>query len=97
MKLRLQDILSNDFPKSFSFEQPIRGTEFISWLSGRMPEVDMTDKIPLALSAGLRTLHELGYIALETWRDSNRIMLYNVDGDPINDFSHITVKELIAK
>ena len=97
MKLRLQDILSNDFPKSFSFEQPIRGTEFISWLSGRMPEVDMTDKLPLALSAGLRTLHELGYIALETWRDSNRIMLYNVDGDPINDFSHITVKELIAK
>ena len=53
----------------------------------------MTGKLPLALSAGLRTLHELGLIKLETWRDSNRIFLYPVDGDPINDFSHITVTE----
>ena len=51
----------------------------------------------MALSAALRTLHELDMIKLETWMDSDKVMLYNVDGDPINNFSHITVKEVIAK
>ena len=50
---------------------------------------------PLALSAGLRTLHELGLIKLEMWSDSTPIMLYYVDGDPINGFTHISVKEAI--
>lgn len=62
-----------------------------------MPEVDMSGKLPLAFSAGLRTLHELGLIKLETWRDSNRVFLYSVDGDPINDFSHITVRKEVTK
>ena len=57
----------------------------------------MSGKLPLAFSAGLRTLHELGLIKLETWRDSNRVFLYSVDGDPINDFSHITVRKEVAK
>ena len=56
-------------------------------------EVDMTGKLPLALSAALRTLHELHIIELATWQDGEKIMLYFVDGDPINDFTHITVKE----
>ena len=54
-------------------------------------------RLPLALSAGLKTLHELGMIELKTWRDSDRVALYHVDGDPINDFSHITVKEAVTK
>lgn len=97
MMTRLTDILAMDFSKRFKFEEPILSYEFISWLSSRMPEVDMSHKLPLALSAGLRTLHELGFIKLETWRDSDRIMLFYVDGDPINDFSHITVTEAITK
>ena len=97
MKLRLQDILATELDKEFKYNEPIRATDFIAWLSNRMPEVDMTGKLPLALSAGLRTLHELGLIQLETWRDSNRVMLFAVDGDPINDFSHITVKEAVKE
>ena len=93
MKIRLEDILATSFADKYEYDVAIRATDFISWLSPRMPEVDMTGKLPLALSAGLRTLHELGLIKRETWRDSNRIFLYPVDGDPINDFSHITVTE----
>ena len=97
MKLRLEDILATDFSEKFQYGESIRANEFITWLSNKMPEVDMSGKLPLALSAGLRTLHELDFIKLETWRDSNRVMLYYVDGDPINDFSHITVREAIGK
>ena len=93
MKIRLEDILATTFASNFKYNEAIRAADFISWLSLRMPEVDMSGKLPLALSAGLRTLHELKKIKLETWRDSNRIFLYPVDGDPINDFSHITVTE----
>ena len=60
-----------------------------------MPEVEIGGSLPLALSAGLRTLHELGLITLETWSDSVPIMLYRVDGEPINSFTHISVKEAI--
>ncbi len=97
MKLRLEDILATAFSEKFKYNETVRAVDFITWLSSKMPEADMTGKLPLALSAGLRTLHELELIKLETWRDSNRVMLYYVDGDPINDFSHITVKEAIAK
>ena len=34
-------------------------------------------------------------IKLEMWSDSTPIMLYYVDGDPINGFTHISVKEAI--
>lgn len=97
MKIRLQDILAVNFPEKYSFNTAISAVDFITWLSNKIPEADMTDRLPLAVSAGLRTLHELGLIKLETWRDSNRVMLYYVDGDPFNDFSHITVKEEISK
>ena len=97
MKIRVEDILATSFSTKYNYNEAIRATDFISWLSPKMPEVDMTGKLPLALSAGLRTLHELGAIKLETWRDSNRIFLYPVDGDPINDFSHITVTEEVKR
>lgn len=97
MTIRLTDILVTDFPKQFKYDETILSYEFINWLSGRMPEANMSQTLPLALSAGLRTLHELGKIKLETWRDSDRVKLYYVDGDPINDFSHITVKGEITK
>ena len=98
MMIRLKDVLAEDFTKRFAYGEPILSYEFIVWLSAKLPEVDMSQqRLPLALSAGLKTLHELGMIELKTWRDSDRVALYHVDGDPINDFSHITVKEAVTK
>ncbi len=91
MKTRLQDILATVFSESFEYDQSVRATDFIAWLTPKLPEADLSGRLPLAVSAALRTLHELGLIKLETWRDSNKIMLYVIDGEPINDFSHITV------
>lgn len=97
MKLRIQDILSHSFKDTFNCNEAILAADFISWLKGKLPEADLTGRMPLAVSAGLRTLHELEFIKLETWRDSNRIMLFHIDGEPINDFSHITVAEEVCK
>lgn len=97
MKIRIEDILETSFAEKFNYNESIRATDFITWISSQVPEVDMSGKLPLAFSAGLRTLHELGLIKLETWRDSNRVFLYPVDGDPINEFSHITVWKEVVK
>lgn len=95
MKLRLQDILATTYTEKFKYNETILAQDFMLWLSSKMPEVEIGSKLPLALSAGLRTLHEVGLIKLETWSDSTPIMLYYVDGDPINGFTHISVKEAI--
>lgn len=95
MKLRLQDILATTYTEKFKYNETILAQDFMLWLSSKMPEVEIGSKLSLALSAGLRTLHEVGLIKLETWSDSTPIMLYYVDGDPINGFTHISVKEEI--
>lgn len=95
MKLRLEDILATTYTEKFKFNETILAQDFMLWLSTKMPEVEIGNKLPLALSAGLRTLHEVGLIKLETWSDSTPIMLHYVDGDPINSFTHISVKEAI--
>ena len=95
MKLRLEDILATAYTEKFKFNETILAQDFMLWLSAKMPEVEIGSKLPLALSAGLRTLHELGLIRLETWSDSTPIMLFHVDGDPINSFTHISVGEAI--
>ena len=95
MKLRLEDILATTYTEKFKYNETILAQDFILWLSTKMPEVEIGNKLPLALSAGLRTLHEIGLIKLETWSDSTPVMLYYVDGDPINGFTHISVKEAI--
>jgi len=89
--------LATSFLEKFKYNETISATEFVAWLGSKLPEVSVSGDLPLALSAALRTLHELDIIKLETWRDSNRVKLFYVDGDPINDFSHITVKEAIAE
>ena len=93
MKLRLEDVIAIHYTEKFKYGETILAQDFIQWLSVRMPEVDFSGKLPLAFSAGLRTLHELGIIKLETWSDSVPVMLYPVDGDPISTFTHISVKE----
>lgn len=95
MKLRLEDILATAYTEKFRYNETILAQDFMGWLSAKIPEVEIGSKLPLALSAGLRTLHELGLIKLETWSDSTPIMLHYVDGDPINSFTHISVKEAI--
>lgn len=95
MKLRLEDILATAYTEKFKFNETILAQDFMLWLSAKMPEVEIANKLPLALSAGLRTLHELGLIRLETWSDSTPIKLFHVDGDPINGFTHISVEEAI--
>lgn len=96
MKLRVEDILATTYTEKFRFNETILAQDFILWLGTKMPEAEIGNKLPLALSAGLRTLHEVGLIKLETWSDSTPIMLYHVDGDPINSFTHISVKEAIS-
>ena len=93
MKVRLQDLLETSFPKKFEFDENIRAEDFISWLSSKMSEVDFERTLPLALSSAFRTLQELSLIQLVTWQDSKRVNLYRVDGEMINDFSHITVSK----
>lgn len=95
MKLRLEDILATIYTERFKYNETILAQDFVLWLSTKTPEVEIGNKLPLALSAGLRTLHELELIKLETWSDSTPVMLYYVDGDPINGFTHISVKEAI--
>lgn len=95
MKLRLEDILAATYAEKFKYNETILAQDFMLWLSTKIPEVEIGNKLPLALSAGLRTLHEIGFIKLETWSDSTPIMLYHVDGDPVNGFTHISVKEAI--
>lgn len=95
MKLRLQDVLATSYAEKFQYNERILAQDFILWLGTKLPEVEMGSRLPLALSAGLRTLHELGLIVVDTWSDSTPIMLFPVDGDPINSFTHISVKEMI--
>lgn len=95
MKLRVEDILATKYTEKFKYDETILAQDFILWLSAKLPEVKIGSKLPLALSAALRTLHEIGLIKLETWSDSTPVMLYYVDGDPINSFTHISVKEAI--
>ena len=97
MKLRVQDILATSFSDRFQYGEAILAKDFIQWITPRLPEADLRDRLPLAMSAGLRTLHELGLIKLESWPDSVRVQLYRIDGDPVNDFSHITVYEEVRR
>ena len=99
MATRLRDILSADFNKMFPYGEAVSVTEFRPWLALRLPEADFSDVSapwPLAVSAGLRTLRDLDVIQLESRRDTDRVPLYS-DGDPLTDFSHITVREEVAR
>ena len=93
MTIRLQDLLAMEYQKNHEFGKPIAAKDFTLWLRSKLPEVDFSDALPLALSAGLRTLHDLQLVHLETRPDTERIPLYYVDADPFNEFSHITVLE----
>lgn len=97
MKTRLQDLLATDFPKFFQYGDLILAHDFIDWLRGKLPETAVSSPLPLAISAALRTLHELKLITLTNMRDANRVFLYYVNGELVNEFSHITVSEEVCR
>lgn len=98
MKVRLQDVLATQFSKSFMFDKEISAKEFLTWLQVIVPEVVLLTDAPLVLgiSNGLRTLSECDLISLRAQMDAQRYRLYSIEGEALNDFSHVTVKEVIA-
>ena len=95
MKIRLQDVLA-EYGHDYEYDNALAAKDFIRWLSGKLPEVDFQEPIPLALSAGLRTLNDLQLIRLEIRPDTERIPLYYVDGDRFNEFSNISVRKEVC-
>lgn len=93
MKQRLEDVFAAKLQPTFSYDEPILAKSFFAWLDQELPEVDLSQEIPMAVSTGLRTLHELGAIQMESRQDTEKVFLYYVSGDQWNTISHITVKE----
>ena len=97
MKTRIQDVLATTFTDTYNYGEPVRAADFVAWLSSELPESTLNTPLPLAVSAGLRTLSDLELVAMEARRDTERMALFYVDGDLFNDFSHITVSEEVCK
>lgn len=99
MYIRLRDILSNDFGKDFSYGDSIPANTFFDWLFSKAPEAKCEDTAPLnlALSNGLRTLRDLGYIELVSGRDAIRRGMFIISEDKNNEISHVVVKEAIRQ
>lgn len=99
MKLRIQDALANNWEIYHPYNEAVTAQKFLQWTKRVFPEVTVEDlsPLPLGYSAGLRTLHELGLIELQAQRDTERVKLYPVDADPLNDFSHVIVKEAVKQ
>ena len=93
MCVRLQDAMQD-----FVDEREIGCGEFLSWLKNHVPEAASScskDGICLAVSNGLRTLHDLGKIEMISANDAEKVYLYPLPGVRLNDFSAIVVKEAI--
>jgi len=98
MKVRLQDVLATQFSKTFKYDNEIPAKNFLEWLQANIPEVPLLNDAPLVLgvSNGLRSLLECGLISLRAQMDAQRYRLYAIEGETFNDFSHVTVKEVVA-
>lgn len=91
MKIRLGDALET-VPKG----KKMTCIQFLSWLKSNVPEAAVSctrSGLPLAVSNGLRTLHEEGVIELISTKDAVKIGLYPLTGWSLNDFSEIVIKE----
>lgn len=97
MKIRIQDVLAEKFKHSFEYENEITAKDFLTWIATQIPETLITTDgiLSLGFSNGLRTLSELKLINLRAQMDAMRVKLYPIEGEVLNDFSHITVKEVI--
>lgn len=93
MCVRLQDAMQD-----FADGQEIECGEFFNWLKTHIPEAASSCSkggICLAMSNGLRTLHDLGKIEMISANDAEKIYLYPLSGVRLNNFSSIVVKEAI--
>lgn len=90
MKIRLGDALESIKPGT-----RMTAAQFVIWLKENVPEVASSctnQGISLAVSNGLRLLHEEGTIELISTMDAAKTGLYKLVGVPLNDFSEIIVK-----
>lgn len=98
MYIRVRDVLTTEFVKSFSFEEEIPAAQFFDWLLTKIPEAKMEDNtINLALSNAIRTLRDMNEITPVSLMDAVPMYLYNLPEDPTNKISHIIVKEAVCK
>ena len=70
----------------------------MNWLKTHVPEEASScskDGLCLAISNGLRTLHDLGKIEMISANDAEKVYLYRLFGVRLNEFSAIVVKEAI--
>lgn len=91
MKTRISDALD-----SLEVGTKMNAAQFLLWLKENIPEAASScsnQGLPLAVSNGLRTLHEEGRIELITTMDAAKIGLYPLVGVALNDFSEILIKE----
>jgi hypothetical protein len=90
MKVRLDDAM-------LGLKENTRMTaaQFVTWLKQNIPEAATActgNALPLAVSNGLRTLHEEGEIELISTMDAVKISLYPIKGVELQDFSEIVIK-----
>lgn len=89
MKIRIEDAI-----KTLNKNQYMDCFEFIGFLQKEIPEIafiNKNDGLPMAVSNGLRTLHNLGIIQLEDIADAKYIVLYNIQGEEFNKFSGVKI------
>lgn len=92
MKVRLEDAL-----QSLPQNTTMTSIEFVDWLQENIPEAKTSctyKKLPLSVSNGLRILHNENKIRLISKMDIIKTELYPINGEKINDFSAVEIKEI---
>ena len=92
MKVRLEDALQA-IPKG----TVMTNIEFVDWLKANIPEARAActyEKLPLAVSNGLRILNNENKIELKQKMDAVKTKLYPIASEKINDFWEIEIKEI---
>ena len=92
MKVRLEDAL-RVIPKG----TVMTNIEFVDWLKANIPEARAActyEKLPLAVSNGLRILNNENKIELQQRMDAVKTELYPIASEKINDFWKIEIKEI---
>lgn len=92
MAIRLEDAMCGLQPGT-----KMDAIQFNQWLQKSISEAassSSVQKLPLAISNGLRTLESQGKIVMSSTRDAVRTTLYPIAGLERNDFSVIEIKEM---
>lgn len=90
MKVRIGDALETVEPGT-----KMTAAQFVIWLKENIPEAASSctnQGLSLAVSNGLRTLHNEGTVELISTMDAAKIGLFKLVGVSLNDFSGIIVK-----